>query len=96
LKQTANPWNYKPWWCQPWSIILTGVVAIVISWLLLQKIWITVLVALPIMLWWFYFLLLWPKLIVESGIIDDASNNSTSASTPTPANDSQNPFIKES
>jgi hypothetical protein len=70
LKQTANPWNYKPWWCQPWSIVLTGVLLIVISWLLLEKIWVTVFVALPVLVWWFYFLLLWPKLMVESGIID--------------------------
>ncbi|WP_332982633.1 DUF6737 family protein [Microcoleus sp. A003_D6] len=23
-KKAISPWNYKPWWCQPWSIILTG------------------------------------------------------------------------
>jgi hypothetical protein len=70
LKQTYNPWNYKPWWCQPWSIILTGVLLIVASWLLLHKIWVTVVFTLPILVWWFYFLLLWPKLIVESEIVD--------------------------
>ena len=21
-------WSLKPWWCQPWSILLTGVLAI--------------------------------------------------------------------
>ncbi|MFM6357615.1 MAG: DUF6737 family protein, partial [Planktothrix sp.] len=26
--QTFNPWNYKPWWCQPWSILLTGITLI--------------------------------------------------------------------
>jgi hypothetical protein len=69
VNQTPNPWNYKPWWCQPWSILLTGVLLISVSWLLCHKIWITVVVAFPVLAWWFYFLLLWPKLILESGIL---------------------------
>ncbi|MGL5875804.1 MAG: DUF6737 family protein [Xenococcaceae cyanobacterium] len=71
LNKTPNPWNFKPWWCQPWSIVLTGVGAIASSWLLCHRIWLTVAVALPILVWWFYFLLLWPKLIIESGIFNE-------------------------
>nr|WP_306465771.1 DUF6737 family protein [Spirulina major] len=26
--KSMNFWDYKPWWCQPWSILLTGGVAI--------------------------------------------------------------------
>ncbi|MEB3827807.1 DUF6737 family protein [Phormidium sp. CCY1219] len=66
---SLNPWNYKPWWCQPWSILLTGVTAIAGSWLLLHKIWITILVALPILTWMGFFLLIWPQLMRESGIL---------------------------
>lgn len=67
--QSLNPWNYKPWWCQPWSILLTGVTAIAGSWLLLHKIWITLLVALPMLTWMGFFLLIWPQLMRESGIL---------------------------
>ncbi|NEP44433.1 MAG: hypothetical protein F6K35_36540 [Okeania sp. SIO2H7] len=62
-KQPINPWNYKPWWCQPWSILLTGIVIISSSWFLLKIWWITALVAFPILLWWSLFLILWPRLI---------------------------------
>ncbi|MEX1323347.1 MAG: DUF6737 family protein, partial [Synechococcaceae cyanobacterium] len=31
----------KPWWCQPWSIVLTGLSGIGASWLVLHRWWIT-------------------------------------------------------
>ncbi|MEL7034277.1 MAG: DUF6737 family protein [Cyanobacteria bacterium J06592_8] len=65
-----NPWNYKPWWCQPWSILLTGISIISGSWLLFHTLWLTLIVALPILVWMGYFLLVWPKLVIESGILD--------------------------
>ncbi len=58
-----NIWNYKPWWCQPWSIILTGFLTITISWLLLTNIFITLFFTIIILIWWFYFLFLYPRLI---------------------------------
>ncbi|MDY6806183.1 MAG: DUF6737 family protein [Cyanobacteriota bacterium] len=61
--QPINPWNYKPWWCQPWSIILTGITIISGSWFILKILWITALVALPILAWWTFFLILWPKAV---------------------------------
>lgn len=63
VKDPLNPWNYKPWWCQPWSILLTGAVIIAGSWVLAKTLWITLLVATPILVWWFYFLWLWPHLL---------------------------------
>ncbi|ACK71869.1 hypothetical protein PCC7424_3476 [Gloeothece citriformis PCC 7424] len=33
------------------------------SWLMFQTIWVTVLVAMPILVWWIYFLILWPKFV---------------------------------
>lgn len=74
-KQTINPWNYKPWWCQPWSIILTGITLISGSWLILKLIWLTIIVAIPILSWMGFFLLIWPKLMIESGILDQKSND---------------------
>lgn len=54
-------WQLKPWWCQPWSILLTGITLIGGSWLLFQTIWVTLLVALPVVVWMGFFLLIYPK-----------------------------------
>ena len=59
-------WDEKPWWCQPWSIVLTGLIAIAGSWWLLHKIWITGLVVLAIAAWWLLFLVLVPKAYRET------------------------------
>ncbi|HEY9694440.1 MAG TPA: DUF6737 family protein [Oculatellaceae cyanobacterium] len=60
---SLNPWNYKPWWCQPWSILLTGVTIIFSSWLLAKTIWVTLLISIPVVVWMGYFLLIWPRLM---------------------------------
>ncbi len=62
-EKTISPWNYKPWWCQPWSILLTGIIIVIGSWGLLRTLWVTVLISIPILVWWIYFLLLWPQLM---------------------------------
>lgn len=53
-------WALKPWWCQPWSILLTGVAAVAASWWWLQRWWITAPVGLAVLLWWLLFLVLVP------------------------------------
>ena len=63
-----NPWNYKPWWCQPWSILLTGITIISSSWLIFRTIWLTVIISIPILTWMGFFLIVWPKLMAESKI----------------------------
>ena len=63
--QSVNIWDYKPWWCQPWSILLTGITIITGSWLLLKIIWITVGISLVILTWWMYFLILYPQMMKE-------------------------------
>lgn len=60
--QSLNVWNYKPWWCQPWSILLTGILIISGSWLLTKTLWIPLGLSVPISLWWIYFLILYPQL----------------------------------
>lgn len=62
---STSVWDYKPGWCQPWSIILTGITIVAGSWLLLHKIWLTAAVSLPIVAWWIYFLILYPKAFAE-------------------------------
>ena len=58
-------WDYKPWWCQPWSIILTGIALIVGSWLILHIVWITLGISVLITVWWIYFLVIFPQLFAK-------------------------------
>jgi len=53
-------WSHKPWWCQPWSILFTGCLAVAGSWWLLQRWWISAPVALAVLLWWWLFLVVVP------------------------------------
>jgi hypothetical protein len=53
-------WDHKPWWCQPWSIVLTGLVAVSASWMVLHRWWVSVPVLLAVLLWWTVFLILVP------------------------------------
>ena len=63
--KSTNVWDYKPAWCQPWSIILTGLAVVAGSWLILHNIWLTIAISLPIIAWWVYFLILYPKAFAE-------------------------------
>ena len=56
----ASIWLLKPWWCQPWSIVSTGLAIPAASWLLLQRLWITVPLLLAVLLWWWLFLVVVP------------------------------------
>ena len=58
---SSSLWQSKPWWCQPWTILLTGLAVIVGSWLLLHRWWISAPVALGVMLWWWLFLVVVPR-----------------------------------
>lgn len=59
-------WQVKPWWCQPWSIVLTGTGLIGGSWLLLHRVWLTGLVAVPVLAWMGFFVLVYPRLWAEA------------------------------
>jgi hypothetical protein len=70
-QQIISPWKYKPWWCQPWSIVLTGVTLVTGIWLIFKIAWLTILVAIPLLIWMGFFLLIWPQLMIRSGILDN-------------------------
>ena len=69
VEQTDSVWNHKPWWCQPWSIILTSLTLISGSWLIFKIIWLTILVAIPLLIWMGFFLLIWPQMMIRSGVL---------------------------
>lgn len=58
--EPGSIWELKPWWCQPWSIVLTGLLVVAGSWLLLHRWWITAPAALAVIVWWGLFLVLVP------------------------------------
>ncbi|MBE9099677.1 DUF6737 family protein [Vacuolonema iberomarrocanum] len=58
-------WQQKPWWCQPWSIVLTGITIPSVAWVLTHRWWIFVPVTSGILLWWFVFLYLVPRQYAE-------------------------------
>ena len=68
-QQTISPWQSKPWWCQPWSIILTSLTLISGSWLIFKIIRLTILVAIPLLIWMGFFLLIWPQMMIRSGVL---------------------------
>jgi len=57
----ASIWSLKPWWCQPWSIITTGVVVLAASLLWPARWWVSLVPGVLIGLWWLLFLVLVPS-----------------------------------
>jgi hypothetical protein len=63
---SGDIWSQKPFWCQPWTIVLTGFLIIIGSWLPFHRWWITAPVSGAIGLWWWTFLIVMPRLVRES------------------------------
>jgi hypothetical protein len=56
-------------WCQPWSIVLSGIVAIAISWKVFGHGWWSIVslgVTAAIALWWYLFLVELPVLLIRN------------------------------
>jgi hypothetical protein len=73
-------WHLKPWWCQPWSIVATGLTVLIGLWVFTHRLWLVAPVGTLILLWWSVFLYLVPKQYQEyrnslaKGSIKDTSN----------------------
>jgi hypothetical protein len=65
---SPNLWKSKPWWCQPWTIILTGMMIISGSWWLFHTIWLTLPIATLIVVWWTYFLIIVPRILAQQDL----------------------------
>ena len=62
-------WHHKPWWCKPWSIVLTGCLGIGTA-LLAKRLgplpwWLVAPVLMAILGWWLLFLVLVPLSVSE-------------------------------
>lgn len=75
-----DPWQFKPWWCQPWSIALTGVMLILGSWIIWHRMWLTVTLAVPLGTWMGYFLIVWPQ-AMQSYLSDTSLTDSDGEKT---------------
>lgn len=62
-------WDTKPSWCQPWTIMLTGVLVIACSWLVFHSVVVTTLVLALISGWWYIFLYSYPKVLLTYSMI---------------------------
>ncbi|KAL2633817.1 hypothetical protein R1flu_005296 [Riccia fluitans] len=58
-------WDTKPAWCQPWTILTTGLAVVGGSWLSFQNIFVTGCVGFVIGAWWFIFLYAYPLAYTE-------------------------------
>eukprot|EP00850_Spirogloea_muscicola_P019557 SM000193S05181 [mRNA] locus=s193:111686:113175:- [translate_table: standard] len=57
-------WDTKPAWCQPWTILLTGSLAIFLAYSTHLSI-LTAVVAVLVGAWWFIFLVAYPQAYAE-------------------------------
>lgn len=69
-------WDYKPWWCQPWSIFLTGSSLIAGSWVFSHRLWLLLGMGSAIGLWWYYFLIYVPRLFADYARHRESPSNS--------------------
>jgi hypothetical protein len=78
----AQFWSHKPWWCQPWSIVGTGLAIGAASLVLLPRWWISAPVVAAVLAWWWLFLVLVPaaaedgQLMDAGGVTDPGVNES--------------------
>eukprot|EP00252_Welwitschia_mirabilis_P024780 TRINITY_DN7465_c0_g1_i1.p1 TRINITY_DN7465_c0_g1~~TRINITY_DN7465_c0_g1_i1.p1 ORF type:complete len:167 (-),score=18.03 TRINITY_DN7465_c0_g1_i1:231-731(-) len=58
-------WDTKPAWCQPWTICLTGALAVIGSWLVFHSVVLTIIVSALVGAWWYIFLYSYPQAYAE-------------------------------
>ncbi|RID43315.1 hypothetical protein BRARA_I00182 [Brassica rapa] len=54
-------WDTKPSWCQPWTIMVTGLSIVVCSWVILHSVLVSSLAVGLVGAWWYIFLYSYPK-----------------------------------
>ena len=66
LSTASTFWEEKPAWCQPWSILLSGIFVLITSWLLFHLVWLTMALTLVVIVWWTLFLVIVPVAYEQS------------------------------
>ena len=64
-KSERKFWDLKPFWCQPWSIILTGLLIVGLSVYWPNNLILTIFLSLIILLWWYLFLVIAPTIYIN-------------------------------
>ena len=58
----SSYWSYKPFWCQPWTIIFSGIIILIASFLIFRSLWLTIPLFLFVLIWWILFLFIAPNI----------------------------------
>ena len=75
MAESGDLWSHKPWWCQPWSILLTGVAVVGGSWWWLRLWWVSLPLAVAVLLWWWLFLVAVPAAYAAENPSGDQNRN---------------------
>ena len=65
MGNSSDFWDEKPSWCQPWTIVLTGTLLVLLSWFLFHIIWVSIVFCVGVGAWWTLFLILVPKNYID-------------------------------
>ena len=69
--EEKNVWKTKPFWCQPWTIVLTGVGIISLPTILFDWKAVSGVFVVPIAAWWYIFLYAYPKSYRENNGMEE-------------------------
>ena len=60
MKSDSKFWDLKPFWCQPWSIVVFGITLIVFISIEFHNIILSLIISSFISIWWILFLVIVP------------------------------------
>ena len=61
MNESLDIWKEKPKWCQPWSIILFGIILVILIWSFLRIFWLNIILSILVFFWWYIFLVIAPN-----------------------------------
>jgi membrane protein YdbS with pleckstrin-like domain len=61
MNSKESVWSKKPWWCQPWSIALTGISLLSGLYFVFGLNWPLFVLGAPIVVWMVFFLGVYPN-----------------------------------
>ena len=64
-------WAEKPLWCQPWTILVTGITLIIVTNYLFRNILVVAILGVIIICWWLLFLVIAPVAYLKEAESDE-------------------------